>query len=82
MKSVTGGWKAVEVLKTLVQEQRPALQVWTEDLAPQVRGFPMETHPGQDMARATSNFMRQLTRAVSEPATQALDQKPGRGMRI
>ncbi len=76
------GWNVVEVLKTFVQEQRQALQVWTEDLASQVREFLAETYPGQDMSRATSNFMHQITHAVSERATRALDQNHIRSIRI
>jgi hypothetical protein len=67
------GWNAVEVLKTFVQEQRQALQVWTDDLATQVREFLAETYPDQDLSRAVGSFMHQLTHAVSERTTQALD---------
>jgi len=76
------GWNAGEVLKTFVQEQRQALQVWTEDLATQVREFLAEAYPGQEMSRATSSFMHQLGRTVSERATQAPDQNHSRSIRI
>jgi len=33
------GWNAVEVLKAFAQEQRQALQIWTEDMTAQVKGF-------------------------------------------
>jgi len=76
------GWNAVEVLKTFVREQRQALRVWTEDLATQVTEFLAETYPGQDMSRAASSFMHQLTHAVSERTTQALDQNHSRSIRV
>ena len=76
------GRNAIEVLRVFVQEQRQALRVWTEDLATQVREFLAETYPGQDMSRAASSFMHQLTHAVSERATQAFDQNHSRGIRV
>ena len=42
------GWNAVEVLKAFAQEQRQALQVWTEDMTAQVKEFLAEKYPGQD----------------------------------
>lgn len=76
------GWNAVEVLKTFVQEQQQALQVWTEDLAAQVKEFLAETYPGQDMSRATGSFMHQLTHAISEQAAQAPDHNHSRSIRV
>lgn len=76
------GWNAVEVLRVFVQEQRQALRVWMEDLATQVREFLAETYPGQDMSRAASSFMHQLTHAVLERATQALEQNHSRSIRV
>ena len=76
------GWNAVEVLRVFAQEQRRALQVWTDDLATQVREFLAETYPGQDMSRAASSFMHHLTHAISARATQALDQNHIRGIRV
>ncbi|HUA67313.1 MAG TPA: hypothetical protein VMA13_02085 [Candidatus Saccharimonadales bacterium] len=56
------GPNVVEVLRLFVQEQRQALQVWTEDLASQVREFLEEKYPRQNVSRAASSFM-QLLRA-------------------
>lgn len=76
------GGNAVEVLRLFIQEQRQALQVWTEDLAAQVKEFLAETYPGQDMSRPASSFMHQLTHPISEQATQTPDQNHSRSIRV
>ena len=40
------GWNATEVLKAFTQQQRRALQLWTEDIQAQVGQFLAETFPG------------------------------------
>lgn len=76
------GLNAVEVLRAFVQEQRQALQVWTEDLASQVREFLAEKYPRQNMSRATSSFMHRLTHAISQQPIQSLEQNHSRSIRI
>ena len=76
------GWNAVEVLRLFAQEQRKALQIWTEDLATQVREFLAESYPGQDMSCVASSFMHHLTHAISQQHVQSLDQNYGRSIRI
>lgn len=63
------GRNAIEVLRVFVQEQRKMLEVWTEDLAAQVKEFLAQTYPGQNMSRATSTFIHQLTHMVPRQAT-------------
>ena len=76
------GWNAVEVLKAFAQEQRQALQVWTEDMTAQVKEFLVEKYPGQDMSRVADAVMRRFTHAVSQQHAQAHEQNHSRGMRI
>ena len=76
------GWNAGEVLKSFTQEQRQALQVWTEDMTAQVKEFLAEKFPTQDLSRVADGFMRQFTHAVSQKHTEAQGQKHSRGMRI
>jgi hypothetical protein len=51
------GRNAVEVLKAFAQNQRQALQVWTEDMTAQVKEFLVEKYPGQDMSRVSDAFI-------------------------
>ena len=76
------GWNAVEVLKAFAQEQRQALQIWTEDMTAQVKEFLVEKYPGQDMSRVADSFMHRFTHAVSQQHTQAHEQNHSRGIRI
>ena len=76
------GWNAVEVLKMFAQEQRQALQIWTEDMTAQVKEFLAEKYPGQDMSRVADSFMYRFTHAVSQRHTQAHDQNHSQGIRI
>ena len=65
------GGDAGKVLKTFTQEQRQALQVWTEDMAAQVREFLTEKFPGQDLSRVTDSFMLRFNRAISQKQIQS-----------
>jgi hypothetical protein len=76
------GWNAVKVLKAFAQEQRQALQIWTEDMTAQVKEFLAEKYPGQDMSRVADSFMHRLTHAVSQQHTQAHEQNHSPGIRI
>jgi len=79
------GWNAGEVLKSFTQEQRQALQVWTEDLTAQVKGFLVEKFPGQDLTRVADAFIYKCTtQAVSQKheLTHNHEQKHSRGVRI
>ncbi len=76
------GWNAVEVLKAFAQEQRQALQIWTEDMTAQVKEFLVEKYPGQDMSRVADSFMHRFTHAVSQQHTQAHEQNHSRSIRI
>jgi hypothetical protein len=76
------GWNAVEVLKAFAQEQRQALQIWTEDMTAQVKEFLAEKYPGQDMSRVADSFMRRFTHAVLQQHTQAHDQDHSQGIRV
>lgn len=74
------GRNAVDVLKTFVQEQRKALQLWTEDLSAHVSQFLAEKHPGYDMTRVADTVMRQLSQSV--PHYREQSQNRSRGIRI
>ena len=76
------GWNAAEVLKSFTQEQRQALQVWTEDMTAQVKEFLTEKYPGQDMGRVADGFMHRFTHAVSQQHNEAQGQKHSRGVWI
>jgi hypothetical protein len=76
------GWNAEEVLKAFAQEQRQALQIWTEDMTAQVKEFLGEKYPGQDMSRVADSFMHRFTHAVSQQHMQAHEQNHSRGIRI
>ena len=79
------GWNAAEVLKVFTQEQRQALQVWTEDMTAQVKEFLAEKFPGQDLSRVADAFIHKCTtQAVSQKhtLTQIHEQNHSRGMKI
>jgi hypothetical protein len=79
------GWNAGEVLKSFTQEQRQALQVWTEDMTAQVKEFLSEKFPGQDLSRVADSFIHKCTtQAVSKKheLTPGHEQNHSRGMRI
>ena len=77
------GWNAVKVLKTFAQEQRQALQVWTEDMTAQVKEFLAEKFPGQDLSRVADGFMHRLTtHTTSHQQAQSHGENRSRGMRI
>jgi hypothetical protein len=79
------GRNALEVLKAFTQDQRRALQIWTEDMAAQVNEFLAEKYPGQDMSRVADSFIHKFTtQAVSEKhgITHSHQQKHSRGIGI
>ena len=79
------GWNAVEVLKAFAQEQRQALQIWTDDVSAQVREFLSEKFPGQDLSRVADAFIHKCaTQAVSpkNTLTHGHQQNHSRGVRI
>jgi hypothetical protein len=79
------GWNADEVLKAFAQEQRQALQIWTEDVSAQVREFLSEKFPGQDLSRVADAFIHKCaTQAVSpkNTFTHGHQQNHSRGVRI
>ena len=77
------GWNAVEVLKAFAQEQRQALQIWTEDMTAQVKEFLAEKFPGQDLSRVADGFMHRLaTHTTSHQQAQSHGENRSRGMRI
>ena len=79
------GWNAGEVLKSFIQEQRQALQVWTEDVNAQVREFLSEKFPGQDLSRVADAFIQKCTtQAVSQKhsPTHGHEQNHSHGMKI
>jgi hypothetical protein len=75
-------WNEVEVLKAFAQEQRQALQIWTEDMTAQVKEFFGGKYPGQDISRVADSFMHRFTHAVSQQHTQAHEQNHSPGIRI
>jgi hypothetical protein len=77
------GWNAVEVLKAFAQEQRQALQIWTEDMTAQVKEFLGEKYPGHDLSRVTDGLMHRLaTHTTSHRQTQSHGENHNRGVRI
>jgi len=76
------GWNAAEVLKVFTQEQRQALQVWTEDMTAQVQEFLAEKFPGQDLNRVADGFMHRFTHAASQRQTQSQAHNHSHGVRI
>jgi hypothetical protein len=75
------GPNAVEVLKAFAQEQRQALEVWTEAMAAQVQQFLAEKYPGQNMSRVADSFMRRFTHAIPQPPAQSHEQNHSRRIR-
>jgi hypothetical protein len=79
------GRSAVEVLEAFTQDQRQALQVWTEDVTAQVKEFLAEKYPGQDMSRVADAFIHKFkTQAVSlkQKLAHNHQQKRGHGIGI
>ena len=79
------GWNAGEVLKSFTQEQRQALQVWTEDMTAQVKEFLAEKFPGHDLSLVADAFIHKCTtQAVSQKhsLTHNHEQNHSRGVRI
>ena len=76
------GGNAGAVLKVFAHEQRQALQVWTEDMAAQVKEFLAEKFPGHDLTRVADCFMRHFNRAISHQHTQSQEPNHSRGMKI
>lgn len=59
----TKGRNVIDVLKAFTHDQRQALQIWTEDMAVQVKEFLAEKYPGHDMTRIAENFLHRFTEA-------------------
>jgi hypothetical protein len=79
------GWNATEVVKEFTQQQRQALQLWTEDMTAQVQEFLAEKFPGQDLSRVVDAFIHKCTtQAVSQKhsLTHGHEQNHSRGMRV
>jgi hypothetical protein len=79
------GWNAAEVVKQFAQQQRQALQLWTEDMTAQVQEFLAEKFPGQDLSRVADAFIRKCTtQAVSQKhtLTHGHEQNQSHGMKI
>ena len=79
------GGNAVEVLRMFAQEQRQALQIWTEDMGVQMKEFLAEKFPGQDLSRVANAFIHKCTtQAVSQKHSLTSDhaQNQSRGVRI
>jgi hypothetical protein len=79
------GWNATDVLKVFTQEQRQALQIWTEDMTAQVQEFLTEKFPGQDLSRVADAFIHKCTtQAASQKhsLTHGHEQNQSRGVKI
>jgi hypothetical protein len=79
------GWNAGEVVKAFTQEQRQALQLWTEDMTAQVKEFLAEKFPGQDLSRVADAFIHKCTtQAASQKhtLTHGHEQNHSRGVRV
>jgi hypothetical protein len=79
------GWNAGEVVKAFTQEQRQALQIWTEDMTAQVKEFLAEKFPGQDLSRVADAFIHKCTtQAASQKhtLTHGHEQNHSRGVRV
>jgi hypothetical protein len=79
------GWNAGEVVKAFTQEQRQALQLWTEDMTAQVKEFLAEKFSGLDLSRVADAFVHKCTtQAVSQKhsLTHGHEQNHGRSMRV
>jgi len=71
---------AVDVLKTLAQEQRKALHLWSEDLSVQVSQFLAEKYPGQDMNQVANVVVQELTHSISHQHTRSQNRSRGIGV--
>ena len=80
---VTRGRNAVNVLQAFAREQQHALQIWTEDVAAQVREHLAEKYPGHDMSRVADGFMHRFTHPLTlkETLAQTNTRKHVRGIR-
>jgi hypothetical protein len=79
------GWNATEVVKQFAQQQRQALQLWTEDMTAQVKEFLAEKFPGQDLSRVADAFVHKCTtQAVSQKhsLTHGHEQNQSHGVKI
>jgi hypothetical protein len=79
------GWNAGEVLKSFTQEQRQALQIWTEDMTAHVNEFLAEKSPGQDLSRVADAFIHKCTTqslSQKQSVTHSHEQNHSRGMRV
>lgn len=72
------GRSAVEVLKTFAHDQRQALQIWTEDIAAQVKEFLAEKYPAHDMTRVAEDFLHRFARVE----TRSHQQSQSRSIRV
>lgn len=68
---VTRGRNVVDVLQAFAREQQHALQIWTEDVAAQVREHLAEKYPGHDMSRVADGFMHRFTHPLTLKETLA-----------
>lgn len=76
------GRNAVEVLRKFAQDQRQALEIWTEDMKVQVKELLAEKYPGQDMSRVADAFMCRFLNAISPRMGQPDSFKSVRGIQI
>jgi hypothetical protein len=76
------GRNAVEVLRMFAQDQRQALEIWTEDVKVQVKELLAEKYPGQDMSRVADGFMHRFMHAVSYKETTLHEQNQSFGIKI
>jgi len=72
------GRNAVEALRSFVADQKHVLQIWSQDIAAQVKEFLSEKYPGHDTSRVADGFMYRLAHA--ECLTH--QQHQSRGIRI
>jgi hypothetical protein len=72
------GRNAVDVLKAFTQDQRQALQIWTEDMTAQLKEFLAEKYPGHDMSRVADSFLYRFTHSK----THSHQQSQSRGIRV
>lgn len=75
------GWNAIDVLKVFVEEQRQALEIWTEDMKAQVKEFLMEKYPGHDMSRVADGFVHRFMHGLAQHG-QSSKPNHNRGMRL
>jgi hypothetical protein len=79
------GHNAVEVLRAFANDQKQALQAWSDDLKAQVTEFLAEKYPGQDMSRVADAFVLKCTTETvsrTQAVTHNHGQKRGGGIHI